>query len=167
MKNSLFLITFHRILDYDAITATPESRKIFRDMLVRSGHADPINDPKIGLVPLVSETPKMTGTGGVERNIPDIRNAPRKQVYIEDNSIDKEYFKDLDSPFYEGEKILQRYDTFEDLAINRIKTIAKENNTQINIPLTGRTLDQQKYIDNFSKELKADALMKARRRTIF
>jgi len=141
---------FYRILNYDAITATRESLKIFRDMLIRSGHANPNNTVKTGSLPLVSETPKMTGTGGVERNIPDIRNAPRRDSYIEDNTIDKEYFKDLDSPYIEGEKILQRHDSFEDLAEFILK---KEN----------KKLDTDSIFLK-AQELKADALLEKLRK---
>jgi len=137
---------FHRILDYDAITATPESRKIFRDMLVRSGHADPINTVKKDDVVIVDEAVKMKGSGGREKDIPDIARSPRRTAYIEDNTIDKEYFKDLDSPFYEGQKILERFDSFEDLALDVLR---KENGN----------LDEVSILQR-AKELKADALMR-------
>ena len=137
---------FHRILDYDAITATPESRKIFRDMLVRSGHADPINTVKKDDVVIVEEAVKMKGSGGREKDIPDIARSPRRTAYIEDNTIDKEYFKDLDSPFIEGQKILERFDSFEDLALDVLR---KENGN----------LDEASILQR-AKELKADALMR-------
>ena len=137
---------FHRILDYDAITATPESRKIFRDMLVRSGHADPINTVKKDDVVIVEEAVKMKGSGGREKDIPDIARSPRRTAYIEDNTIDKEYFKNLDSPFYEGQKILERFDSFEDLALDVLR---KENGN----------LDEVSILQR-AKELKADALMR-------
>ena len=137
---------FHRILDYEAIMATPESRKIFRDMLVRSGHADPINTVKKDDIVLVEEAVKMKGSGGREKDIPDIARSPRRTAYIEDNTIDKEYFKDLDSPFYEGQKILERFDSFEDLALDVLR---KENGN----------LDEASILQR-AKELKADALMR-------
>ena len=137
---------FHRILDYEAIMATPESRKIFRDMLVRSGHADPINTVKKDDIVLVEEAVKMKGSGGREKDIPDIARSPRRTAYIEDNTIDKEYFKDLDSPFYEGQKILERFDSFEDLALDVLR---KENGN----------LDAASILQR-AKELKADALMR-------
>ncbi len=137
---------FHRILDYDAITATPESRKIFRDMLVRSGHADPINTVKTDDIILIEDAIKMKGSGGREKNIPDIARSPKRTAYIEDNTIDKEYFKDLDSPFYEGQKILERFDSFEDLALDVLR---KENGN----------LDETSILQR-AKELKADALMR-------
>jgi len=145
---------FHRILDYDAITATPESRKIFRDMLVRSGHADPINTVKKDDVVIVEEAVKMKGSGGREKDIPDIARSPRRTAYIEDNTIDKEYFKDLDSPFIEGQKILERFDSFEDLALDVLRV------EQYNKKYNPKPVPDAASILQRAKELKADALMR-------
>ena len=150
---------FHRVLNYAAITATPESLEIFRQMLVRSGHADPNDFKPKRKVTLDDEVPPRTGTGGAERKgQPDYDKAPEYDgTDVADETIDKEYFKDLDSPYFEGESILYRYDSFIDLAKYVIKT---ENNA---LDATDETLLKLGYdydaVLQKAKELKADALL--------
>ena len=150
---------FHRVLDYAAIAKTPESLKIFRDMLVRSGHADPSDFKTKRKVTLDEDVSNRTGTRGAERKgQPDYDAAPSKKGTLDtDETIDKDYFKDLQSPYIEGETILQRHDSFLDLAKDIIK---RENNA---LDATDETLIKLGYDDaavlQKAKELKADALL--------